>query len=93
MRLISHTIVLVTAATSLACTAQRALDLSRVKAFITSELAAQTGVTPTRVDCPAEVYEAPGRTFECRVFADDGSSAPVEVEMLGDGKVTFEVKP
>lgn len=76
----------------LACSVKPALDIDKVERFITTELGAQTGVSPARVECPDEVYEEPGATFECKAFADDGSSAEVTVEMLGDGKVTFRVR-
>lgn len=74
-----------------ACSVKQGLDTDRVEAFITTELAEQTGIEPTRVECPDDVYEDQGKTFECRAFADDGGSARVIVTMLGDGKVTFRV--
>jgi hypothetical protein len=42
---------------------------------ITEELASQTGVTPTSVNCPGGVEAEAGATFECTATADDGSVA------------------
>ncbi len=43
---------------TLGCKVSRYLDVENVEKFITTELAKQTGTTPSKVECPKGVVEA-----------------------------------
>ena len=74
------------------CAGERVVDTDELEGQIAAELQAQTGVTPTSVNCPDDVPEEAGGTFNCTVTADDGSSANVTVTQTDDdGSLTWEV--
>ncbi len=85
-------IVLAAAAITLAACGQGVLDTAELEAQIAAELERQTGVTPSSVDCPADVPAEEGGTFRCTVTADDGSSIGLTVTQTDDqGSIDWEV--
>jgi Domain of unknown function (DUF4333) len=72
------------------CTAT--IQAESLERQIADELEAQTGVTPSAVDCPDDVPVEAGGRFECTATADDGSAATITVIQEDDqGNVRWEV--
>lgn len=72
------------------CTAQ--IDAAGLEQQIKDELAGQTGVAPSSVDCPDDVAAEAGGTFECTAVADDGTVATITVTQTDDqGNLRWEV--
>jgi hypothetical protein len=68
------------------------INTQELEQQIARELEAQTGVSPSSVECPDDVPAEAGGRFECTVTADDGSTATVSVVQEDDqGNVRWEV--
>ncbi|HEX2025608.1 MAG TPA: DUF4333 domain-containing protein [Actinomycetota bacterium] len=68
------------------------INTEELEQQIARELEAQTGVTPSSVDCPEDVPAEAGGRFECTATADDGSTATISVVQQDDqGNVRWEV--
>jgi hypothetical protein len=82
--------VAVAAGLMAACTST--INTEELEQQIARELEAQTGVTPSSVNCPEDVPAEAGGRFECTATADDGSTATVSVVQEDDqGNVRWEV--
>ena len=83
--------MLAIAATLCAAGCSRKIDTDKLEKHIAEELKKKSGTAPEKVDCPDDVTEKKGDTFECTAKADDGSKATITVEMSGEGEVSWKV--
>lgn len=87
--------LLLTGAVALALTVLPGCDKKikhkKLEKNISKTLKEKTGTAPKSVKCPKDVKEKKGETFYCTAVAPNGTAYKVEVKMLGDGKVKWQV--
>jgi hypothetical protein len=90
-----RTSLLLTAAVALALTVLPGCDKKikhkKLEKNIAKTLKEKTGVAPKSVSCPKDVKEKKGGVFYCTAVDPTGKPHKVEVKMLGDGKVKWQV--
>ncbi|MEM9488537.1 MAG: DUF4333 domain-containing protein [Myxococcota bacterium] len=67
----------------------RRLDMGNIKAAIAEDVAAETGVAVSSVDCPDKIPLRAGMDFECTVHLASGEQRQVAVQQ-GSGVVRWQ---
>lgn len=79
------------AAALVAC-GEETINASQLEQQIKSDLGAQGEIEVESVRCPDDVRAQKGRSFECELTEQDGTTSPVLVDQTdSQGNVTFQV--
>jgi len=70
---------------------QKKLDMPKLEKKIKEHLEKTLKAQITSVTCPKSMKEKKGEKFACSAIDKDGTKAHIEVEMMGDGKVKWNV--
>ena len=57
------------------------IDAKKARQAVRDDVERKTGVEVRSVSCPSDVEVFPGETFSCRVVAEDGRTAEVELRI------------
>jgi len=93
-RLVLAVVTLVSmAACQGSCNFGGGFDAEKLEAQIADGIGEQTDLDLDRVECPDDVEEEEGGTFECKVYDHEDRVSIVRVSMLGEGNVEWLLLP
>lgn len=73
------------------CGCQGEINTAKVNKHITKAIFKQIKVKLKEMSCPEKVPEEKGKSFDCTATAHDGSTAKVQVDMMGEGTIQWKV--